>query len=311
MDRAERNGFAIAAAGHIALFGALSVGLLTTPKPLPKISEPVDVQLVDAIGLRSEAPVLTQEAPAPSVAPEIGPPEEAAPAAPEPEPLPPPPKPTPAPPAPAPPAPARKPVPAPKPVPKPVAKPAPKPAAPAKPAPKAPATPPKATPAKAAPARPTPAKAAPASSAGSGTRPKAAGGSIGDDFLKGITPEKSAGKAQTPRAAAVGQAQMNGLAAAIKRQVQPCYERKGIVGPGAERIITVLRLRFDPDGTLTARPTRSEQTGVDDENRRYATRAAEVAIASVMECTPLKLPAELYENGWRDIEAGFSQIAAR
>lgn len=325
MDKAERIGLGVATAGHVILFAVLSLGLVSTSRPLPRLSDPVDVQLVDEVGLRPAAPVISQEAPAPSVAPEVGPPEEAAP--PEPAPVPPAPEPTPPPPAPkpqpkpTPPAPKPEPKPAPKPKPtppKPALKPTPAPKpkpAPAKPSP--PASAPKAAASKAFPAKAavapkaSPAKTPPAKSAGAGTRPKASGGAIGEDFLKGITPEKSAGKSQAPRAAVVGQTAMNGLGAAIKRQVQPCYERKGIVGPGAERINTVLRLRLNPDGSLSSRPTVSEQTGVDGSNQRYAKRAAEVAIAAVMECTPLKLPANLYEGGWEDIEPSFAQVGAQ
>ncbi|WCT72475.1 hypothetical protein PQ455_12620 [Sphingomonas naphthae] len=291
MDKADRLGFGVAITAHVVVLAALSFGLLARPRPIPKAMDTMDVQLTDLVGLRSTAPVVSTEEASSSEAPEIGKAEEAAPAAPEPVPTPPAPKPTPPPPAP----PSKTP---PKPEPKPVAE---------KPAPE------KAKPTPPAKSR-TPlddsflksVRAEARREGGSGKAEKTTGSRLGKDFLKDVV-QNGRGKADAPRAA-VGQAAMNGLGAAIKRQVQPCYERKGLVGPGGERIRTVLRLRFNPDGTLEARPTVSEQTGLDEQNGRYAKRAAEVAIAAVMECTPLKLPAELYKGGWEDIEPTFSQI---
>ena len=286
VDKADRVGLGTAAAAHLALLAVLSLSILAQPRPIPKISDSMDVQLTDAVGLKSTAPVVATEPPAASEAPAIGVPQDAAP----PEPVP-----APVAPAPTPPAPAPKVAPKPTPVAD-----SPKPA----PAPPKPAAAPR--------SRLTPdllksVASAARSEGAQGRAQKAQGARLGNNFLKGIV-ESGEGKGDAPRAA-VGQAAMNGLGAAIKRQVQPCYERKPLVGPGAERIRTVLRLRFKPDGSLASRPTISEQGGLDDENGRYARRAGEVAIAAVMECTPLKLPAELYKGGWEDIEPTFSQRA--
>ena len=98
MDRAEKYGLGVAAAGHVALFGLLSVGFLSTPNPVKLTTKPIDISLVDEVALESAAPA-TIEAPAPSEAPEVGPVEDTAPAPvdaqPEPEPAPPPPAPVP------------------------------------------------------------------------------------------------------------------------------------------------------------------------------------------------------------------------
>jgi hypothetical protein len=98
-----------------------------------------------------------------------------------------------------------------------------------------------------------------------------------------------------------GQARAN-IAQAIQRQIQPCANRQIYPGPGAERISTDVRLSLNPDGSLAARPRAGRQSGVDDENRRYAARVADLAIASFVGCSPLRgLPAELYAvpGGWR------------
>jgi outer membrane biosynthesis protein TonB len=79
MDRAETTGLGVALAAHGALFAALSLGLGAVT--LPRITgDPIEVSFADETGLLSSAPVISQEAPAPSLAPELGAPEEAAPA---------------------------------------------------------------------------------------------------------------------------------------------------------------------------------------------------------------------------------------
>jgi len=352
MERSEKAGLGIAVVAHALLLAVLSLGLLPPKPPLPKpVSDPIDIQFADEVGLVSGAPEPSTEAPATSEAPELGKPEEAAAAEADPTPAPPPPRPAPPPPAPEPepkpvpvkkpvppaptpkpvPKPVPKPAPAPKPTPRPVPKPVPKPVtrptpapAPAKPAPAKPAAakPAKPTPApaaptrtssnsKATPAKPAPGKATPGkaatstASSGAGTGKKTAGASLGDDFLKGITAEKSESRTQAPRAATVSATQMAGLVGAIQRQLLPCADRRSSPGPGSNRIVTRMRLQFRKDGSLAGPPTVLGQTGTDDENSRYATRVGELAVGIARECSPLKLPAELYEvgngQGWNDI----------
>ncbi|KQN16153.1 hypothetical protein [Sphingomonas sp. Leaf28] len=173
MDRSEKIGLGVALVGHVVLFGLLSVGFLDAPEP-PKIQQqPIDVSLVPDVALEATAPQST-EAPAQSIAPDEGGPEDAAPPAPEeaepepqPDPVPPAPQPKPAPPKPAPkPQPAPEPAPKPQPKPKPAPpKPAAKPAPVAKPVVKPQPKPTKAPPTKSAPAKAAPAKAAPTKSA--------------------------------------------------------------------------------------------------------------------------------------------------
>lgn len=86
MERAERIGLGVATAGHVLLFGALSVGFLASPNPLSLDRPPLEVQFVDEVGLEAATPRPSAQAPATSVAPELGPPEaEAAPPTPTPE----------------------------------------------------------------------------------------------------------------------------------------------------------------------------------------------------------------------------------
>ena len=362
MERAEKVGLGAAVIGHVLLFGILSLGLVTRAKLPPPRNEPLDVVLVDAIGLRAAAPEAVKEPPAPSEAPAVAKPAEAVaptPAPPEPEPAPEPaPVRKPLPPKPAPPKPEPKPTPKPtppKPEPKPVVKakpapPKPEPKPTPKPTPKPVAKPAKSTPeraTKAEPAKPTKAESAksaekpsrptkadiaatgdtrdrrrpdrategggapstkPAKPAGgkAGDKPaKATGSRLGPDFLKGITPEKTTGKATKPSAAAVSAVAVQGLGSAIERQVRPCYDLGSLQGTPAMSIVTTLRMKMNRDGSV-ASVTVLEQAGVNAGNQSYARQMGELSIRAVKRCAPLKLPPDLYEGGWEDIAPKFT-----
>lgn len=256
MDRAEKAGLGVAFAGHIALFGLLSVGFLATPNPSMLKNDPMDVQFVDEVGLTSTVPEPAIEDPAQSVAPELGIPEDSAPPAPaEDEP------------SPAPPRPAEA----------------------ARPQPKAQSRErlerPNVTPERQKQAE----------------RPR--GSRLGSDFRKGLAAAATEAKGQRPRAA-VGAQAMSSIAAAIRRQVQPCYELGALAGTAAMDIVTVLRLRFRKDGSV-ASVDLVEQEGVTSENRSYARQMAELSRRAVLRCSPLNLPEQYYEGGWDDFDMGF------
>ncbi len=332
MERSEKVGLGVAGAGHLILFGLLSVGFLSTPNPEKLKQQPIDVSLVKDVGLEATAPQAV-EMPAQSVAPETGEPDDAAPPAPaEPAPAP---EPVPAPPQPAPKA-APKPEPKPKPAP-PKPQPAPKPAEKPKPQPKPkPAPAPDRTAEKAAKQAAAEAKAKAAAAAkakaaadakakaaadakakaaaaakargsGSDSESKASkprGGRLGDDFLKGLTAEKSTSRSQTPRAAKIDARALASIVDAIARQIQPCADRQVDPGPGANQIVTTLNLKLNENGTLAATPRMVRQTGVTPENERYAQRVRDLGIAAFKGCSPLKLPAEYYDTpngGWNNI----------
>jgi outer membrane biosynthesis protein TonB len=89
MDRAEATGFGVAVAGHLAVLGALFVGLATVKPPQIR-NNPIEVSFVEEVGLESTAPVPSSELPAPKLGEIEGPPEPLP--APVPEPLPAPPQ---------------------------------------------------------------------------------------------------------------------------------------------------------------------------------------------------------------------------
>ena len=266
MLRTEQTALGVSIAGHVAIVAALSLGLFAATKPMIVPTQPIDVQIVDQVGLTDTAPEPSKVAPTQSIAPEIGKSDDATPA------------PTPPAPAPTPPAPVQreavappKASPAPKTVAKPVARPAP---------------------------QPVPAKSAARPSA-----TPARGSKLGSDFLKGIADRPTTSTSQIARVASVGPAQLAGLAAAIRRQVQPCADRIATPGPGAERIATKINLRLNRDGSFAANPAVVSQV-TDEDNARYAGRVGELAKAAFVQCSPFELPSDLYD-GWKNINLNY------
>ncbi|HEY0269760.1 MAG TPA: cell envelope integrity protein TolA [Sphingomonas sp.] len=333
MDRAERNGFAIALAGHVLLFGALSLGLLTARIPKPPVAETMDVTFTDKAALASAAPKAATEAPAPSEAPDKGAPEESAPPPPEPEPAPPKPE-KPEPKKPEPQKPQPKPKPEPKPEPNPAPKPEPKPEKP-QPRPKpekpkpAPAKPEKSKPEKASPQKPAPDESAskpsrakpttakhaaglpsdflsdlPGDKPGKGKAEKAKGSRLGKDFLKGLSADKSEGKSSAPRASAVSALALNGIGAMIKQQVRPNYNPPS-GGTDSASIVTTLNITMARDGSVSSVEVVGHR-GVNGSNSGYVKQADDAAIRAVRRSSPLKLPPDLYDGGWENITLNFS-----
>jgi len=181
MERAERVGLGVAVAGHVLLFGVLSLGIASRPEMrLP--SEPLSVVLTDEVALESASPNPSREA-ATAAAPDLG--ETVS---------------TPAPAETAPPAPVERPVP--QPLPKPARA---SPAPPAKPQPKP--QPAERTEA-AKPAKPKPAE-----------KPRAP--RVGSKLLEGVTDQSSTSRSTTPPAATAGPAVVASLQRELYRQVKP------------------------------------------------------------------------------------------
>jgi len=88
MEKAEKIGLGIAAAGHVALFGVLSVSILNDTSDAFR-NKPIEVMIADEVGLESAAPDPAKVTPATSIAPELGAPEESSFVKPEPLPEPP------------------------------------------------------------------------------------------------------------------------------------------------------------------------------------------------------------------------------
>lgn len=276
IDQAGRTTLLIALIGHAALLLLLSLAWGPQAKREWPKPQPMEVSLVADVAPEATAPP-APEPPAPSVAPEMGMPEETPPPAPAPVPVL-----QPQPARPAPPQPAARLAVQPKPAP--AAK---TPAAPTKPA--------------AAPAPPRTSRLA-GLQLGAGTKADAAparprGRRLGDNFLAGLAPDAPATKASAAAPGKAGPYPAASIAGAIARQIQPCADRQVNPGPGANAIVTTLNIRLNPDGTLAATPRMVRQSGVTDENERYAQRVVDLGVAAFKGCTPLRLPAEYYDTG--------------
>ena len=291
MERAEKIGLGVATAGHVLLFGLLSVGFLATPNPLKLNSPPMDVSLVDEAALQSAAPQISTQPPPPSVAPEAGPTEDAAPA-PVPEPAPAPtPEPTPAPPPPKP-APTKKEVAKVQPRPKP---------APEKPAAKPTPSKVKTAPAPAKAAQKPAAKAkpdAPARASGQGKAEKPKGSLLGKDFLKGIDTEADAPrKAAPPPAATIGPAQKAALDRLIGDQIYRHLKLPS--GADVELLVAFLEVKIDRNGRVIGRPEVIDVQGQTASNKPQVSIYKERAVQAVMQASPFQgLPDEYYEQ-WK------------
>ena len=283
MQRADATGLGVAAAGHVLLFGVLSLGLITAPKPVPPLTQPVDIEIVDEVGVKDSVPNPSPVEPA-SVAPEVGTPVEVP--APEPSPrptpevaaAPPPPKPSPPKPTPK----VATPVPAAKPSPKPAPKAAPKAAVKPDPAPPRP---------KLALVLPRPGGEAPR------------GSRLGADFLKGVSDRPNPSQAQTPRAAA-GPAVEASLAREVLRQLKPHW--KAPTGADAEQLRTTLSISLTRDGQVSSVRVIGT-TGDTASNRGQVRLHQEAAVKAVRLAAPFVLPAELYD-AWKVLEpVGFDK----
>jgi outer membrane biosynthesis protein TonB len=272
MDRAEAAGLAVAVAGHALLLAVLSVGLATATRKTI-LSEPMEVSLVDEVGLESAAPAPSNEAPAPKLAESEGPVvTDAAPPAPlaVPQPA-----------APQPPAP------------KAIERPAPPPLAP-KPAPRT-------QPAKPAPAQPK----QPAKPVGAKPQPKPAARPTGrlSGLLAGLSDGDSPSRSTAPPAAKAGPAVQASLAAEVRRQLKPHW--KAPTGADVELLRTELGIRLARDGSVTNVDV-LRTTGQNASNRPQVRLHQEQAVRAVRLASPFRLPAEYYD-AWKELKPVFDK----
>lgn len=275
MDRAEQVGLGVAFAGHIALFGALSLGLLRPPE-LPTLdNDPVEVTLASEVDLKSAAPTITAPASAP---PSPSPPQAASMA--------------PAPIVAAPPPP---------PIDKPVQKlqPPPKPKPITKTEPKSKA--------------PTPVIKPPRSEPDGRRRPGLSN-SIVAGLTDAPTPAKSVRSAKpdkvvaatatntsaappAPSAVEAG-AIKRALGQEIGRQLKPRW--KSPSGADIDQLVTILSWDLAKDGSLIGEPRFVDQTGVTPSNGPQAKLHRDNAIKAVRAAAPFRLPPEHYAY-WKSI----------
>jgi hypothetical protein len=127
---------------------------------------------------------------------------------------------------------------------------------------------------------------------------------IGDDFLKGIgeAPSRS-NSPRKPAAATFNATARASVGQAILRQVQPCADRQPYIGEGADQVRLTINLKLARSGRLIRPPTVLRTSGDPDLRAKYGDLLEDQVRRIFAECTPLRLPAELYdtpEGGWND-----------
>lgn len=103
----------------------------------------------------------------------------------------------------------------------------------------------------------------------------------------------------------IEQAAVAGAASRAADQIKRCYRTPRVASIG-KQISTRVRVRFQPDGNLADIPMIVAQSGITPDNQAYAAKMAEAAGLAVIRCVPIKLPAELYSNGWNELDFTFS-----
>ena len=145
------------------------------------------------------------------------------------------------------------------------------------------------TPAKARPQPAMPAKPAPRASR------------IGDDFLKGIADSRASAEPAKPAAATFDAQAKVSIGQAILRQVKPCADRQPYLGEGANEVRLTVNLRLGRSGRLARPPSILRTSGDPDLVAKYGELLEDQVRRIFAQCTPLRLPAELYDTptgGW-------------
>ncbi|MFM7378786.1 MAG: energy transducer TonB [Erythrobacter sp.] len=103
---------------------------------------------------------------------------------------------------------------------------------------------------------------------------------IGDDFLggKGSSTTTTETRAPAPK---YGPSELASLDSAVGRQVKIKWQGRVPQGPDADKLVTRVRFRLNPDGTLAGEPQVLDTLGVTDLNRNQVARHREEAVRAV------------------------------
>jgi len=129
-----------------------------------------------------------------------------------------------------------------------------------------------------------------------------------DDMLRDLATSvdnerASSSTGQTQDAASSYEAIGVTLADSIRSQAQRCY-RGSADAPDAERLIVVVRVRLNRDGSLDGRPDILNRQAIDISSNSYWRVARDRALSAVIDCAPFRLPAEHFSI-WRRIDVTF------
>ena len=131
--------------------------------------------------------------------------------------------------------------------------------------------------------------------------PRSGGSRIGADFLPGSGDSTTTAESRVP-ASQIGASAKASLFQAVARQLKPHWQPPS--GPDVEDIVTKVRFRLSPDGSLAGRPDVRGQSGVNAVNRAQASRHAEQAVRAIQLAAPFDLPDEYYE-AWKVVTVDF------
>jgi hypothetical protein len=122
-------------------------------------------------------------------------------------------------------------------------------------------------------------------------KPSDRGGSrIGDDFLDGKGSSTTTTETRAP-ARVLGPTELSSLRSAVGRQVKAKWQGRVPQGPDAEKLVTRVRFRLNPDGTLAGEPEiLGETKGVTDLNRNQVARHREEAVRAIKLVGKFQLP---------------------
>lgn len=126
---------------------------------------------------------------------------------------------------------------------------------------------------------------------------RSGGSRVGDNFLEGAGGSTNTTETRIP-AAQIGASAKASLVQGIAREIKPHWKPPS--GPEVDRIVTFLRWRLNPDGSLSGRPQVVRQTGVNATNRAQAARHGEQAVRAVQLAAPFDLPEQYYE-AWKRV----------
>ncbi len=112
---------------------------------------------------------------------------------------------------------------------------------------------------------------------------------IGDDFLPGKGSSTTTTETRAP-AQTIGPSELASLDSAVARQVKIKWQGRVPQGPDADKLVTRVRFRLNPDGTLAGQPQVLETLGVTDLNRNQVARHREEAVRAVKLVGQFKVP---------------------
>lgn len=124
---------------------------------------------------------------------------------------------------------------------------------------------------------------------------------IGDDFLKGLADSSATASEARPAAATFDSQAKVSIGQAILRQVKPCADRQPYIGEGANQLRMTVNLRLNRNGRLARPPSILSMSGDSDLRGKYGELLEDQVRRIFAQCTPLRLPAELYDTptgGW-------------